>query len=87
MPDHLHLLCSPDQSGLTIGSIIGRYKGLTTSESWRCGLSGRLWQARYFDHIVRKTENVCNVARYIYENPDRKGLSPEYPYRWVHPNL
>jgi len=83
MPDHLHVLLSPDQSGLQLGSILGRYKSLTTRESWTLGHRGRLWQPRFYDHIVRKSEDIMAVARYIYENPDRKGLETEYPYRWV----
>ncbi len=87
MPDHLHLLFSPDRSELTVGSIVGRYKGLTTAASWKHGLSGRLWQTRFYDHIVRMSENVRKVAQYIYENPERRGLPAEYPFRWIDPAL
>ncbi len=83
MPDHLHVLLSPDQSGRSVGEIIGRYKGITTKRSWFLGWEGRLWQAPFYDHIVRRSESIVDVARYIYENPDRRGLSSEYPYRWV----
>jgi len=83
MPDHVHFLMSPDRSGLSVG----RYKGLTTNRSWSLGWSGRLWQTRFYDHIVRKNEDIAVVARYIYENPDRKGLPASYPYRWLDPGL
>lgn len=83
MPDHAHVLMSPDECGLAAGTVIGRYKGRTTRESWSLGWSGRLWQARFYDHIVRKSEDVRTVARYIYENPDRRGLPNDYPFRWV----
>jgi len=85
MPDHLHILLSPDQSGLQLGSILGRYKSLTTRQSWTFGHCGRLRQPRFYVHIVRKSEDIVAVARYIYENPDRKGLEKEYPYRWFDP--
>ena len=87
MPDHLHLLLSPDVSGLTIGEIIGKFKGITTNFSWKLGWSGRLWQKRFYDHVLRKNEAIEKVARYIYENPERKGLSKNYPYRWFDEHL
>ena len=34
MPDHLHLLFSPDRSGLTVGQIVARFKGLSTRRAW-----------------------------------------------------
>lgn len=85
MPDHLHLLFSPADSGLSVSAIVGRYKGRTTNESWKLGWSGRLWQRRFYDHIVRRDESVPDTARYIIENPERAGLPPGYEYRWHDP--
>lgn len=87
MPDHLHLLISPDQGGMALGDIVGRIKGATTNRSWRLGWNGTLWQARFHDHIVRRNESVAATARYIFENPARKGLSLDYAHRFVDPNL
>ncbi len=42
------------------------------------------WQKDFFDHIIRKEEGLVNVAKYILENPVRKGLVAhwqEYPYK------
>jgi putative transposase len=83
MPDHLHVLLSPDRSGLSLGQLIGQFKGVSTNASWKLGWSGLLWQPRFYDHIVRKREGIAKVARYIYENSDRAALSPDYPYRFV----
>ncbi len=87
MPDHLHVLISPDRSAMALGELIGRLKGVTTNKSWNLGWSGQLWQKRFYDHIVRKSEGIANVARYIYGNPDRKGLGADYPYRFVDQDL
>ena len=87
MPDHLHTLVSPDRSGLELGNLVGRFKGLTTNASWDLGWTGKLWQPRFYDHIVRKSEGIAEVARYIYENPERKGFDSGYPYRWIDPSL
>ncbi len=59
----------------------------TTNESWKLGWGGRLWQPRFYDHIVRKSEGIAEVARYIFENPDRKGLADDYPFRFVDTEL
>lgn len=83
MPDHLHLLLSPGGSGLKLGDIVGRMKGITTRRSWDAGWTGTLWQPGFYDHILRKNEDITEIARYIYENPDRKGLDVDYPYRFV----
>ena len=87
MPDHLHILLSPDRSGLELGDLIGRFKGITTNASWKSGWASPLWQPRFYDHIVRKREGIVRVARYIYENSDRAGLPVDYPYRYVDPDL
>jgi hypothetical protein len=42
-----------------------------------------LWHISYYDHILRKEENIQGVALYILENPVRKGLASdfgEYPF-------
>ncbi len=87
MPDHLHILVSPDESGMRLGDLVGRFKGKTTNASWKLGWSGQLWQPRFYDHIVRKSEGIAQVGRYILENPDRKGLPDDYPFRFVDPAL
>lgn len=87
MPDHLHILVSPDRSGMSLGDLIGRIKGTTTNQSWKLGWSGQLWQKRFYDHIVRKSEGIAEVARYIFENPARSGLPDDYPFRFVDPGL
>jgi REP element-mobilizing transposase RayT len=79
MPDHLHLLVSPDRSGLPLGEMMGRYKGHTTNASWQLGWNGKLWKPRFHDRIVRVSEGIAPVAKYIYENPERKGIDSSWP--------
>jgi REP element-mobilizing transposase RayT len=43
---------------------------------------GALWQKAFYDHALRKDEDVQNIARYIVANPLRAGLVKnigEYP--------
>jgi hypothetical protein len=42
-----------------------------------------LWQKKFYDHILRETDNFYAVAGYIWMNPVRAGLCnapQEYPY-------
>jgi len=74
MPDHLHFLVSPAEDGRSVLVFTERFKGKTTNASWKVGWQGKLWQPRYYDHIVRKEESLLKIAQYIVENPVRKGL-------------
>jgi REP element-mobilizing transposase RayT len=57
-----------------LGTIIGNMKSFTTHQSWKLDLKGQLWQPRFYDHIVRRSEDGQKIALYILENPVRKGL-------------
>ena len=74
MPDHLHFLVSPRQDGISVLRFTDQYKGKTTNRSWTVGWQGKLWQPRYYDHIVRAEEDLRAIAEYILNNPIRKGL-------------
>jgi putative transposase len=74
LPDHLHFLASPCEEGVSILQFVDRLKGRATNESWRCGWQGKLWQPRYYNHVVRKDEDLLAIALYVMQNPVRKGL-------------
>lgn len=82
MPDHLHYLISPGVEGASVLVFTNQFKGKTTNRSWKLGRSGKLWQPRSYDHIVRSEKALRNIARYIIENPVRKGLV-ESPEDWL----
>jgi len=82
MPDHMHLLVAP-RVGEDVSGFVRRFKGRATRLHRRLGGEGRLWQRGFYDHILRKEEDVRRIARYILGNPVRKGLVQsivEYPY-------
>ena len=83
MPNHLHILVAPRRDGASVLDMLRRYKGTSTRIAWRFGITGRLWQPRYYDRVVRRGEAVEQVADYILYNPVRRGLvlEPE-DYRW-----
>jgi putative transposase len=83
MPDHLHLIASPRDDGRSVLTYVDRFKALSTRVSWRFRLSGKLWQPRSYDHVLRRGEDVERVSEYIWSNPVRAGLVEDaHDYRW-----
>ena len=78
MPNHLHYLISPKLDGNSILTFTNQFKGKTTNHSWKRGWHGKLWQPRYFDHIVRAEEDLRAIADYIMSNPVRQELVDTY---------
>ncbi len=74
LPDHLHLLLQLPDRRYSLSAIMRAFKTYTTRQSWGLGYRGILWQARFHDHIVRRSEDGRRVAAYILENPVRTGL-------------
>jgi putative transposase len=81
MPDHFHFLGSPRQDGISILTFTDQFKGKMTNRSWTVGWHGKLWQPRYYDHIVRTDESLIAIAQYILDNPVRQHLV-EYAEDW-----
>ena len=76
MPDHLHLLAAGDEYSRLI-PFMQHFKQATSYRH-----SG-LWQRSFYDHILRSEEAVEEVARYIWANPVRAGLTVdclEFPF-------
>jgi REP element-mobilizing transposase RayT len=83
MPDHLHLLVAPGSGNLV--DLISGWKRFTGGCLKRAGLDGPFWQRGFFDHALRREEDVRRVAEYIVHNPVRAGLTGrwrDYPYSW-----
>ena len=88
MPDHLHLLVIPPGAGKDVSAFVGAFKSRSTRLLWAKGLEGRVWQASFYDHLLRKDEDIEAVANYIVANPVRKGIAsgPEaYPFSRTFP--
>ena len=82
MPDHLHLLLNPADSGTTVSRFMQTFKSQTAF--WYKREHGRgLWQRGFYDHVVRKSEDLAKIAQYILSNPVRRDLTEDaedYPY-------
>ncbi len=84
MPDHLHLLVAPKNSKTSVSEFVRHFKS-RTAFVFKAQGGGQLWQRGFYDHIVRKSEDLQTVANYIVYNPVRKGLVEsvdKYPYVW-----
>jgi putative transposase len=83
MPDHLHFLIAPGRDGVSVIDFTHQYKGRTTNQSWAIGWQGKLWQPRFYDHVVRKEEDLAAIASYVLLNPVRRGLVADAAqWRW-----
>ena len=84
MPDHLHWLFQLNQGSL--GQYLQRFKSRRArSVNMANGLQGPLWQSGYYEHQLRGSEDLARQARYLVDNPVRKGLVAtieDYPFWW-----
>jgi len=83
MPDHVHLLVvAPD--GADVMAFMQRFKQASGFACNRLlGEKGPFWQRSYYDHVLRREEDLESVRGYINENPVRAGLvevPEEYPF-------
>jgi putative transposase len=78
MPDHLH--CIIWHQGLEEGTksvidVIGGYKSLFTNawlrhiKATNADYPGRLWQRRFYDHIIRNEKDLDAQRAYMLNNP------------------
>ena len=90
MPDHVHILMKPlwDEYGFCypLPKILQGIKG-SSARSINKALDrfGRVWQEESFDHEMRSDESLRSKAKYLCENPVRKGLvrsSDDYAWLW-----
>ena len=82
MPDHLHLLIEGRNENSDFLKFIALFKQ-KNGYFFKKKFGERLWQENYYEHILRKEEHTEVIAKYIFENPIRKGLVSnltDYPY-------
>lgn len=89
MPDHIHLIVTPEHDGNSSLRYVDRFKGWCSHELHRAGWRGDVWQPRSYDHLLRDDEDLRAASDYTLANPVRKGLAaiPEdYPWSGIHPS-
>ena len=81
MPDHLHLLVG-NETGTDMLEFVSVFKKKTSFLAAK-KFRRKLWHTGFHDRILRRDEVIGKAARYIFENPVRKGIVHdfrEYPY-------
>ena len=85
MPDHVHLVFQliGDKS---LPDVIKSLKQCTGRKiKQRLGIENTVWQKGYYDHTIRKDEDLIEIMKYCWHNPVRAGMvenPKDYPY-WV----
>ena len=68
-------LVGPAQQYTNLSSSVARVKSVSARLiNQHLDRKGSVWQSGYYDHAIRKEEDVVHVARYIVANPLRAGL-------------
>jgi putative transposase len=76
MPDHVHLLLQ-GKHDVDMREVVRSFKQLS-GYRFKLATGERLWQTSYWDHVLRKDEDMYRVATYIWGNPVRAGLCVDY---------
>lgn len=83
MPDHVHWLFQLGESA-DLSSAIKRFKARSAQRvNHYLHRQGALWQKAFYDHALRREEDLRDIARYIVANPLRAGLVEhigDYPH-------
>jgi putative transposase len=81
MPDHVHLLVEGNE-GADLIEFVRVFKQ-RTAYYYKNAAGNPLWQRSFHDRVLRGEEGTEAVARYIWNNPVRKGLASsatDYPF-------
>ena len=70
MPDHLHLLLRDTN----VIDFVRLFKGKLVPKAAMLKRDQQLWQRSFYDHGLRKDEDLEHTAAYAWENPVRAGL-------------
>ena len=77
MPNHVHFICriAEDRATArvapTLGRIVGAYKSIVANDCRKAGLTGRLWQRGYYEHVIRGDADYRDIYLYIEGNPSK----------------
>jgi putative transposase len=86
LPDHFHILIGNADAG--IPELMRKIK-LSFSTTLRKKInikSGRIWQFRYWDHMIRDQNNLNNHIDYVHFNPVKHGCTKN-PFEWKYSSI
>ncbi len=82
MPDHVHVLLQGTTDEADLVHCIKLFKQ-RTGFAFKSQTGGQLWQRSFHDHVLRREEDIDEMAAYIWHNPVRAGLvasAADHPY-------
>ena len=82
MPDHVRFFCASDVNAKPLSTFIASWKEWTSkSLKSQLLLTTAIWEAEFFDHVLRSAESYSEKCDYVRTNPVRVGLV-EDPDSW-----
>lgn len=88
MPNHIHGIIIICKDGVypapKLGTIIGLFKSASSKITNRIiDIPDKtLWQSRFYDHIIRKDEDMNEIRKYIQDNPINWAIDENNPNNW-----
>lgn len=84
MPDHFHVIVNSGEQ--PISTVMHLFK-ISYARRYRDRYGGgRLWQNRFWDHIIRDQDDLNRHLDYIHYNPVKHGLTND-PFAYQHSSL
>lgn len=79
MPDHIHLILFFNQKqNYILSQLIQRFKSVTAKDiREEFGVSEKIWQRGFYDHVIRNEKDYLEKAQYILNNRLKKELEKE----------
>ena len=82
LDDHLHWIVAPAAS-THVPKLVGSFKRDLSLHRGPISAVGKLWQSRYYDHVVRDEADLRRHLDYVHFNPVRHGyVSFASDYTW-----
>lgn len=85
LPDHLHWLFEPADTNFS--AVVAAFKRDLTWALKAGGVTGLLWQDRFYDHLIRDDGDLHRHLDYIHYNPVKHGhcaRPADWPYSSFH---
>ncbi|MEQ1592641.1 MAG: transposase [Thiobacillaceae bacterium] len=82
LPDHLHWLF--EASDTNFSAVVSAFKrDFTWSRKTTDSAAHSVWQARFYDHLIRDDDDLYRHLDYIHYNPVKHGYCT-HPLDWPH---
>jgi len=85
MSNHVHLVLNMEKTNVPLHSILQRVKSYSARKANSLlEMKGIFWQRENYDHVVRNSEELKRIVRYVMENPLKAGLCKTWSdWRWT----